>query len=94
MSLDNDTVYFSETDSDIDCEYSLYVDNYPVVLNSTYLNCVENLKNITNDNECRYTDRKFILDKEGDNFTLLSFPKNYPTTYERVELKAEIIRED
>jgi len=90
MSSDNDTVYFSETDS----EYSLYINNGPFLLNTSYSDCLEQLEDVKDAYQRRDTDRKFILDRQGDKFTLVSFPKNYPTSYEQVELKAEIFRED
>ena len=91
MSLENDRMYFSDNDTETEENWYLIVDNSPLIINSTYIDCYTTLTDIVNKYKHTNPERKFILDNNGEKFTLVSLPKNYPTSYERVELTADII---
>lgn len=94
MSLINDTMYFSDEDTETEENWYLSVNNYPVIINSTYIECYKTLIDIVNKYKYNEPERKFIIENEGEKFTLVSFPKNQPTSYERLELVADIIYEE
>lgn len=72
--------------------YSLYIDGDIVFTDSLEKTCREKMDEIVTNYKNLHTDRNFIIDEYDDNFfTIISYPKNYATSYERIEFYACII---
>lgn len=73
--------------------YSLYIDDKLEIVDSTELNCKEKLNETFHKYQNLYLDRTFVLDNYDNFFRLVSYPKNYPTSYERLDFTAYIVNE-
>ena len=93
MSLEHDRMHFSDDDTETEENWYLFVDNSPIIFNSTYIDCYNTLSQLVSKYKYTNPERNFILDNRDEKFTLVSLPKNYPTSYERVEFIANIVNE-